>query len=435
MIRYIKRTLERWGTYVEVWHEVMQSLGRNKLRTALTGLAVTMGMFLLVFLMGASSGVLNAFEMQMNETPMHVLRLIPGHTSEAYQGLGKGREIEFDNQSLSITTSEVKRYERSRVATLSMSSVALRYGKEGMTGELKGVYPEEQEVSLHKLLYGRYLNATDLDERRKVALIWESDAKELYGSSIAALHSYITADNTLYRIVGVLQKSDGLGVNTEGELLVPFTTLQSISGKSNTVEEVSLLTKDLVTSEENASFEQKLRTLWAAVYSFAVTDESALYISNGTTGAEESDIALKLMHRAVFIVGLLTLLSGVVGISNIMLISVKERTREFGIRKALGARPLSILREVIIESLVITLLFGYLGIVIGIAATEYLDYQAHQKAVTIASSFTIVVFHNPHVSLSIAISALATLAIAGVVAGYLPALKAIRIKPVEALKG
>lgn len=430
----LRRSIERLLTHWEVWPEVWQSLMRNKLRTSLTGLAVTVGMFLLVFLMGASSGVLNAFELQMKQTPMNVLTLSTGYTSEHHQGLGEGRRIALDNRSLMLTSEFVQAHERSRVGRLSQADVALRHGKQGMAGSLKGVYPEEQEVSRHTLLHGRYINTTDLEERRKVALIYEGDAVELYGSTAEALHTTLRIGDMVYRIVGVLKKSEGFGQNTSGEVIVPFTTLQGVTGKSNAVDEVSMLTHGLTTKAENTSYEQKLRSLWGAVYNFASNDESAFSISNGTTGTEESNNALNMMRQAIFVVGLLTLLSGVVGISNIMLIAVKERTREFGIRKALGARSAMILREVIIESLVITLVFGYIGIVLGVLATEYLDYHAHQKAVEVAG-MTMVVFRQPEVSLSTALSALAVLAVAGLMAGYLPALKAVRIKPVEALKG
>lgn len=431
----ITRILERWLTYFEVWQEVWQSLLRNKLRTTLTGLAVTVGMFLLVFLMGASSGVLNALELQMGRTPMNVLTLTPGSTSKEHQGLGIGRDISLDNRSLSISSEQVKAHERSRVASLSLSDVTLRHGKQGMAGTLKGIYPNAQEVEQHTLLLGRYINDRDLSEQRKVVLIWEGDAQELYGSIAQALHQWLHIDNGIYRIVGVLKKREGFGYNTSGQALIPFTTLQSIAGKTNRVEEVSLLTHDLHTAEENTAYEQRLHSLWAAVYNFASTDASALQISNGTTGANESNNALSMLRQAIFIVGLLTLLSGIVGISNIMLITVKERTREFGIRKALGARSMMILREVIIEGLVITLLFGYLGIVLGVAATAYLDHSAHQEAIELVAGTTMVVFHNPSVSLSTAMSALAVLTISGILAGYLPALKAVRIKPIEALKG
>lgn len=401
---------------------------RNKLRTTLTGLSVSVGIFLLIFLLGAGNGLIHAFEKNSGQMALNVMQLWPGNTSKPYEGLEQGRSIRFDARDIPLT----RQAGRSRVmaATGSASqTITIAHREKTSTGTLVGHYPENFNIRKMKLVVGRYINAIDMKERRRVLVLGERVATELCGSPAQAIGKIANADGAAYRIVGVYADKGEMG---EMQAHTPFSTLQTIYRQGNNVPNILLQTHNASSVEGDSILRSDLRRALAARHRFDPTDESALWMWNSARGAEETSKAMSILRNALWFIGLLTLLSGVVGVSNIMLITVKERTHEFGIRKALGARPWSILRSVMAESILITALFGYVGMVAGIAATEWLNVQAGTKAVEVAD-MKMEVFLNPTVDLGIAVQALLVLVVAGMVAGFVPARKAVRVKPVEAL--
>ena len=234
----------------------------------------------------------------------------------------------------------------------------------------------------------------------------------------------------MFQVVGIYKDKGNSGGQ---DVFVPFSTLQLVFNKGDKLNNILLTIKDLNTKEENEAFEADYRATIGAHQRFDKTDNSAIWIWNRFTQMMQMNQGTEYMRMAIWIIGLFTLLSGIVGVSNIMLITVKERTREFGIRKALGARPWSILKLVIVESVIITAFFGYIGMVAGVGATEYMNITSG-KAVMDMGIQQQTMFLNPTVDLGIAIRATLTLIVAGTLAGLFPALKAVRTRPIEALK-
>lgn len=410
--------------------EIFANLRRNKLRTALTGLSVSVGIFLLIVLLGAGNGLIHAFEHNAGNMALDVVRLWPGFMSKPYDGLGQGHTVRFDNRDLRLTSAGFPGRVLRSTGELSQSSVRVTAGSENATGELRGVFADYADMNKVVVTDGRFVSPLDLSERRKVMVVGRKTAADLFGDARRAVGRLVAADSTVFRIVGVYADRGQMGSMTA---YVPFTTLQLIYNKGVNVESILMRTRGVDTEEADETFRADLRRSMGALHRFSPDDESAIWIYNSTTGAKESAKAMGVLRTALWLVGLLTLLSGVVGISNIMLITVKERTHEFGIRKALGARPWSILRSVLLESVIITALFGYVGLVLGVVATEYMNVVAGQQTVTVAD-LEMPVFLDPTVDLGVALRALAVLIVAGLLAGFVPARKAVRVKPIEALR-
>lgn len=410
--------------------EIFANLRRNKLRTALTGLSVSVGIFLLIVLLGAGNGLIHAFEHNAGNMALDVVRLWPGFMSKPYDGLGQGHTVRFDNRDLRLTSAGFPGRVLRSTGELSQGSVRVTAGSENATGELRGVFADYADMNKVVVTDGRFVSPLDLSERRKVMVVGRKTAADLFGDARRAVGRLVVADSTVFRIVGVYADRGQMGSLTA---YVPFTTLQLIYNKGVNVESILMRTRGVDTEEADETFRADLRRSMGALHRFAPDDESAIWVYNSTTGAKESAKAMGVLRTALWLVGLLTLLSGVVGISNIMLITVKERTREFGIRKALGAKPRSILGLIIAESVAITTFFGYIGMVAGIGATEWMNAVFGNETVD-TGMFQAKMFANPTVDIGIALQATLTLVVAGTLAGVFPARKATKIKPIEALR-
>lgn len=417
---------------IDTLQELFATLSRSKLRTTLTGISVSVGIFLLIVLLGAGNGIIHAFQNAAGNMTLDVMQVFGGTTSKPYHGLREGRYVALDSRDLRIVSHNFPRRVRKATATLSQSDVTLRHGDEDISRTLTGVGPEYREMSkqLERIAVGRFINAIDIRLRRKVVVISESDAKELFGSPRKAVGKIVDAQNVAYRVVGVYPD---MAMSQNQDVYMPVNTLQTIYDKGTDYSSLSLRTAGIVSQEDVDNFAADYRRFASPVHMYAPDDKNAVWMWNTTTGAEETDQAATILRTAMWIIGLLTLISGVVGISNIMLITVKERTHEFGIRKALGARPFSILKGVIVESVVVTAFFGYVGMVLGVLATEYLNIVGGESKIDIdGTSFT--VFSNPTVDFTTCIEALCVMIVAGVIAGLVPARKAVRVKPIEALR-
>lgn len=412
-----------------MFQEILTHLLQNKLRTALTGLSVSTGVFLLIFLLGAGNGLIHAWQNNMDLFATDVVNVWPGHTSQAYDGLEKNRRIQFQQRDVPLTQAALPQRITAAVTTVSTEAVTLSYGKRYGSASVTGVYPEQAHITKVKLTAGRYINDADMRERRKVVVITEPNAEDFFGSAAAAVGKNLRVGSLVYRIIGVRSTQGDFGENA---CHAPFTTVCLAYNKGVQVDQLSFRTVGTDTEEGDKHFQAALRRSLAARHRFHPQDETALWINNAATGAKENASAMNLLRIGLWSVGLLTLLSGVVGISNIMLITVKERTHEFGIRKALGARPWSILRSVLAESVLLTALFGYIGLVLGVAATEWLNYKSGEMVMEVVGQ-KFYSFLNPTVDLRIALAALAVLVAAGLVAGFFPARKAVSVKPIEAL--
>lgn len=412
---------------VEIWSTVR----RNKLRTALTGFAVAWGIFMLIFLLGAGNGLINAMMLQNSKFLDNSMMVGGGMTTKAYDGLKEGRSITLNDKDMAVTDNNFSSNVEETGGSYSVSGITVSLGANYVSSTLEGVYPNEIEINKKEMLYGRFINDIDIEQKRKVLVLSEDDAKELMPQGTQRLvGSHVDVGGYAFRVVGVY-KADRSGMKVSA--YTAFTTIRTIYNKGDKVGTILFSFKGLDTQEANDAFEAQYRARINRNHRAAPDDESSVWIWNRFTQNLQMDMGMNMIRTALWIVGLFTLLSGIVGVSNIMLITVKERTREFGIRKAIGARPLSILRLIIIESIVITTFFGYIGMLAGVAANEYMDATIGRMKVN-SGLFEATMFYNPTVGIGVCIAATVVMIVAGTLAGLIPARKAARIRPIEALR-
>jgi len=416
---------------IDFVQEIYGTIKRNKLRTALTGFAVAWGIFMLIVLLGAGNGLLNAFEQQSGNMAMNSFQIWPGRTSMAYQGLQEGRNIKLTEKELELTR-QMKEHVTHASAILEQGGVILSYKQDHVSLQMTGAMPNYPETNGLKLKEGRFINQLDMEERRKVIVLHEKTIEMLLGKEKhQAIGKHINASGIAYQIVGIYTTPMEEFSPTA---YLPYTTLQLIYNKGDGVGSLVFLTKDINDMPSSEAFETEYRTAISRVKQFDAEDRSAIWVWNRFSQYLQQQTASDLLRTSIWVIGIFTLLSGIVGVSNIMLITVKERTHEFGIRKALGAKPYSILTLIIAESITITTLFGYIGMIAGIAVTEYMNKVAGEQVMDIGVA-SATVFVNPTVDLHIAIQATLTLIVAGTLAGFFPARKAVMIRPIEALRG
>ena len=416
---------------IDLWQEIYGTIKRNKLRTFLTGFAVAWGIFMLIVLLGAGNGLIHAFEESSGERALNSIRVYGGWTTKPYDGLKEGRSIDLDNRDLEDTETFFTDRVESAGATLYQMATDISYGPEYVNLSLNGVHPNYVEVEAVKVVEGRFVNQTDIRERRKSIVLHRKSADVLFGKTHTdPLGKFVNAGGVAYQVVGIY---DDEGSSEPSSAFIPFSTLQTIYNKGKDLNSIIFTTKGLTTEESNEQFEADYRRVIAANHRFDPTDDGAIWLWNRFTSYLQAMAAMGILRTAIWVIGIFTLLSGIVGVSNIMLITVRERTHEFGIRKALGAKPRSILWLIIVESVVITTVFGYVGMVAGIAATEWMDAAFGSQTVD-AGLFEAKMFSDPTVDIGIAIQATVTLIVAGTLAGLFPARKATKIRPIEALR-
>ena len=416
---------------IDLWQEIYGTIKRNKLRTFLTGFAVAWGIFMLIVLLGAGNGIIHAFEQNASERALNSIRIFPGWTTKSYDGLKEGRRVQLDNRDMDDTEKQFTENVISAGATVRQSNVNVSFGQEYINISLLGVYPNYTEVETVKTADGRFINYNDLKDRRKVIILHKKSADILFGKThTEPIGQFVNASGVAYQVVGLYNDQ---GDREANEAYIPFSTLQTIYNKGDKLNNLIMTTKNLETIESNEEFEAHYRKVIGANQRFDPTDHSAIWIWNRFTNYLQQQQGSAMLRIAIWVIGIFTLLSGIVGVSNIMLITVKERTREFGIRKALGAKPLSILWLIIVESVTITTIFGYIGMVAGIGATEWMNNTFGNQTMD-NGIWSETVFLNPTVDIGIAIQATLTLVIAGTLAGLFPARKAVSIRPIEALR-
>lgn len=416
---------------LDIWQEVYSSIKRNKLRTFLTGFSVAWGIFILIVLLGAGNGLIHAFEDQSKDIAVNTIQIFPGMTSKPYDGLQEGRQIVLNNKDMQLSQDKFENSVTNVGAMISLNSTTLTSGENYVSTEVDGIFPEYNRNQPITIISGggRFVNQLDMRDRRKVIVINDKSRKVLFPKD-NAIGQFLKVGGVAYLVVGVYKDH---GSERNSNAYIPFTTAKTVYSQGDTLSNIILTTKDLNTETANEKFEKDYRKVIAAQHRFAPDDNRGIFVWNRFTDYLEQLKTKNILNTAIWVIGILTLLSGIVGVSNIMLITVKERTKEFGIRKALGASPASILWLIIIESIVITTVFGYVGMVLGIGATEYMNLVAGQKVMD-AGIFQTTVFLNPTVDIHVAVEATITLIIAGTIAGFFPAKKAVSIRPIEALR-
>ncbi len=415
----------------DIFIEILSTVKRNKLRTALTGFAVAWGIFMLIFLLGAGNGLIHAQEQQTKRFLSNSIMVGSGKTAKAYDGLKEGRTITLDDKDIATTSRNFNTVVDEVGAIINKESVTISNGENYVSKTLQGVYPNASKINKVEIKYGRFINDIDLQQQRKVLVLGEDDAKELLPGNVQGLvGKYVNISDFAFLVIGVY-KTDKSGRNDNA--YTAFTTLRTVYGKGDKTDRILFSFKGLDTEQENEDFETRYRAKINVNHRAAPDDNSAVWTWNRFKQAHQMNIGMNMIRTALWIIGLFTLLSGIVGVSNIMLITVRERTREFGIRKAIGAKPMSILRLIIIESVIITTFFGYIGMVLGVAANEYMDATIGHTTVN-SGMFEATMFYNPTVGIDVCIGATIVMIVAGTLAGLVPARKAARIKPIEALR-
>lgn len=412
----------------DLLQEILGTVMRNKLRTVLTGLSVAWGIFILIVLLGAGNGLIHAFELNSGNVVMNSVKVYPGTTTKPWQGMQEGRNVELEQEDCRLTAVRFPDNIMEVGATVSQNAVDITYGKDHVSITLEGVMPSLVQIEGIKLVEGRFINQLDMQGNRKVMVLHKKTVEMLFPRE-SALGKVIKTNGLAFKVVGIYDDQNFFSPS----VYVPYSTLSLLYAKGNLVDNLMFTTRGLTDEKTNEHFEDDFRTMLAHRHQFDASDNGAVWIWNRFTQYLQQQQATSILHIAIWVIGIFTLISGIVGVSNIMLITVRERTHEFGIRKALGASPFSILRLIIAESVLITTFFGYVGMVAGILATEYMDRLFGQQTVDVGV-FSATVFHNPTVDISVAIQATLTLIIAGTLAGFFPARKAVMIRPIEALR-
>lgn len=403
----------------DFFHEISQTLGHNKVRTALTGIAVTWGIFMLIVLLSMARGVTNSFNDNMVRNNYARLMIWSGSTSIPYKGNPEGRRIRMKDSDLRSVPEQNTKYV-DRVTSRLSGGDKMSSGKARINQSYSGVFPSEMPVGNRgNITKGRFITDRDIDTRAKVMVLPQTYASQLFPpDGKDALGSRVNCNGLSFLVVGIYDSK------WKRDVFIPFSTARMMASDKEDLRQLSVDLKDVHTEEDGNSAEEGVRKTLAENHNFDEKDENAVYISNYFTNTLRSKNGLAILDTCVWVLGILTLLTGIVGISNIMFVTVRERTHEIGIRRAIGARPRQILSQVIVESVAITALFGYIGIVLGTAVSQII-------AKLIGDDGPLL---NPTVSLSIAMEVTLVLVVAGALAGLFPAMKALKIKPVEALR-
>jgi putative ABC transport system permease protein len=402
----------------EKWYEIFATLQKNKLRTVLTSFSVAWGIFILIVLLGSGNGLQNGVTKQFEQDATNSLWVYQGETSMAYRGLKPGRRIEFDNQDYEATKSEIKETEAISSTLFIWKQRNLAYKNEYGIFGIVSVHPGTKQLENVTIEEGRFISDLDVKMSRKSVAI-SYIVKDALFKEEDPIGKYMKINNIPFKVVGVFRDPNERDNN---RVYIPISTGQKVFTGGTEINNVAI-TIPAEMMDESAAVEQKLRESFAKRHTFDIDDKRAIYINNNLQEFKKFQGLFSGIRIFVWIIGIGTIISGIVGVSNIMIIVVKERTHEIGVRKALGATPNSIVGLILLESVFITSVAGYFGLVAGVGLLELL--APHLK-----SDF----FVNPEADIRIAIGATFLLIISGVLAGLIPSRKAASIKPIDALR-
>lgn len=402
----------------DLFNEIWQTMCTNKLRTALTGLAVAWGIFMLIILVGLAHGIINAF----NDTPMastnNMVQVWPGRASNPYAGLKQGRYVPLKKGNLDAIESENRDHVAVAMAEVTSGAVTISTPRDYVSTRYSGVYPGSQKRNNVEITEGRFINDMDLEEKRKVIVLDGRTVDMLFARRSDAVGSFVRVNDLSFKVIGYYDS------DWSTSIYVPYTTAWALSGYNDNLNTIIVETKGLKTQEDADNLDNQIRATLGKANHHDADDQGAVWLWNRFSSYLSALKAQNILNITMWVIGLLTLITGIVGVSNIMFVSVRERTHEIGIRRAIGAKPRNILTQVIVESVVLTSVFGYVGIILGTIGTEILsEYFADTEFI-----------HNPTVDLSLALEVMLVLIIAGALAGVFPALRALKIRPVEALR-
>ncbi|MBB4118771.1 putative ABC transport system permease protein [Mesonia hippocampi] len=407
------------------WEEIFDTIRKNKLRTFLTGLSVASGIFIMVILLGFGQGMQNGIQKQFQRDAANRISIWPGVTAIEYKGLNPNRRIQFKNSDYTLAAQKYSDQLAYKSPLYRIWGGLVSYGKESGNYRVEGVLPDYQFLENAEMLDGRFINHLDFQDKRKVAVIGNKVKTDIFKDKEEVLGERIEISGINFIVVGVY--TDPGGEREESRVFLPISTTQQVFSGGNNIDNLSFT----LPQEEN--FEAALATSQSFIknieqqlkqkHTVAPEDESAINVSNSLEHAKQIYDLIFIIKTFFWWVGIATIFAGVVGVSNIMLIIVKERTKEIGIRKALGARPISIIGMVLQESIFVTAIAGFLGLITSMLLLELIGPY-------IQTDFIV----NPTVNFNVALSTVIVLIVAGGIAGFFPARRAARIKPIVALR-
>lgn len=398
--------------------EISQTLRNNKLRTALTGFAVAWGIFMLIVLLGMSHGIVNSFNEGRMSQGVNSINIWGGKTGKAYNGFKEGRTVQLEDTDIGALERNNKANVSGVTSQISGTVTVISSPFDYISTGYRGVYPDELANRGQKITAGRFINDIDMKQCRKVIVLTKKNADVLFPDSKNIIGGKVTASGLTFTVIGIYDPEFG------EDTYIPYTTAAMLASNDGKVSQLTVNVKDIHTLEEGEEVERDLRKTLSRTHDFDSEDQSAVWIWNRFTQHLKMSGAMSILDIVVWLIGLFTMLSGIIGVSNIMFVSVRERTHEIGIRRAIGAKPRNILVQILTESVAITAIFGYIGIFFGILVTEGINRLfAGAKFIK-----------DPTVDISLALQVTVVLIVAGALAGLFPALKALKVKPVEALR-
>lgn len=404
----------------DTWREIFGTIGKNKLRTFLSGFTVALGILIFITLYGMGNGLINTFDQFFSQDATNVIYLFPGRTSKPYKGYKSNRTIEFDNTDLADIETNFPMF-LEHVSPIIRRSAMVKYKQESNTYTTQGVDWGQQFAEKTIIMKGRYLNHRDIEEKTRNAVIGRLVEIDLFGAE-DALGNYIDVGGSVFKVIGVFQ--DEGGDNEERQIFIPYTTRQLIEKNRDEVDQIVVQFKPELGYTGAMALESNLRRFMKDKKYIHPDDRNAFFIRNVTDALKQNQEFAGALQLIVTVVAFGTIIAGIIGISNIMVYVVKERTKEIGIRKAIGATPKTVISTILLESVFITTISGFVGMIIGIALLRSLgDNLADDYFIT-----------NPYISIGVAVFATVLLIVFGGVAGYVPARRAARIKPIIALR-
>ncbi len=411
---------------IDYFEEIFTTLKQNKLRVIMTGFSVAWGIFMLLLLLGSGKGLQQGIENNFRGISTNAIWISSGETSEAYEGMGIGRRIQFTNEDYEYLKKELDGVGNISGRMYMRGSAPLSYKNEYGIFTLTFIMPSYMGIEKLDLKKGRFINDIDIKERRKVITLSTPIAEILFKDE-EPLGKYVKAGRVIFQVVGIFED---YGNPESRKAFLPISTGQGVFSGDNKIANIALTTTSSLV-EENKQIEAKIRTMLARKHRFADSDDNALFIFNTLESFSQIQGVFAGIRMFIWIIGVMTIIAGIAGVSNIMIILVKERTKEIGIRKAIGASPWSVIRLVLSESLFITAIAGFFGLLFGMGVLNLIN----MILVNIAQSNPDVnrFFYNPTADFGVAVSAVVLLVVAGLIAGYIPARKAASIKPVDAL--
>jgi putative ABC transport system permease protein len=409
----------------EKWGEIMQSIGKNKLRTVLTGFAVFWGIFMLIVLLGAGAGLRNGFEYNFKNTATNSLEVYGGETSKPWNGLPANRNIQLTEEDVEALRNAVPGIQNiSGSYRVWRGNSQLQHGLNYGSYNIRGVVPEHQKLQKQILIAGRFINEVDEEQVRKVILIAEDAKQELFKEE-EPLDKWVNVNGVPFQVVGLyrFENSGEGGMMQRSPVFIPLSAAQKVFNAQRDVDEIMFSFADGTIAGAKMAEQRAIHAI-ARRHNFDPTDDRALWIQNNVENVNTFSNIFNGITAFLWFVGIGSLIAGIVGIGNIMLIVVKDRTREIGVRKALGATPGNVVGQILLEAIFVTALFGYIGLALGVGLLELL------ASAIPGSQF----FRDPTIDFSVAIRALVALLIAGAIAGFIPARRAAAIRPIEALR-